>query len=156
MGCGKTTIGSDLSQYLNKPSVDLDSYIEHITNMKISDIFGQHGEGYFRQVEESSLKAVLSGESEIICTGGGIIYATSSQNLLKANKTFYLKYNFDTLYNRIKGDKTRPLATSYEELKRKYESRINKYEECASYIVDCEDKTREQIVEEIANYLTGF
>ena len=39
MGCGKTSIGKRLARIANLPFLDLDSHIENIANMTVSEIF---------------------------------------------------------------------------------------------------------------------
>ena len=153
MGCGKSTLGKLLANVLEKSYVDLDEYIEAENNSLISDIFSTYGEEYFRQLESKALKYVLDGKDEIIATGGGIISLEENISLLKRCNTFYLNYNFDTLYNRISGDSTRPLVTSYMELEKRFERRLSSYENSCKHIIECEDKTINDILIEIMNYI---
>ena len=51
MGCGKTTIGKELSKMTGMPLIDMDSIIEEQIGKKISDIFRDEGEGHFRALE---------------------------------------------------------------------------------------------------------
>ncbi len=146
MGCGKSTLGKLLSNVLNKSYVDLDEYIELENNSRICDIFSAYGEEYFRKLERKALECVLKSEKEIIATGGGIISVKENINLLKECNTFYLKYNFDTLYNRISGDSSRPLVTSYMELEQRFKERVNSYESSCKHIIECEDKTINDIL----------
>ena len=52
MGSGKSSIGSIISNKLNIDFVDVDKEIENKLNMKISKIFENNGEKYFRNIEE--------------------------------------------------------------------------------------------------------
>ena len=52
MGSGKSIIGKDLSKYLNLNFYDTDKEIELKTKKKISEIFEEKGELYFRDIEE--------------------------------------------------------------------------------------------------------
>ena len=52
MGSGKTTIAKLLSEKLNIKYIDIDFLIEEKENMKISEIFAQKGENYFRKLEQ--------------------------------------------------------------------------------------------------------
>ena len=58
MGTGKTTIGRYLSDLQNLSYVDLDEYIERNENKSIPDIFQEHGEQKFRDLEFKYLKSV--------------------------------------------------------------------------------------------------
>ena len=51
MGSGKSTIGKSLAKKLSTDFLDSDQEIENFMNMKISDIFVNHGEDKFREID---------------------------------------------------------------------------------------------------------
>lgn len=153
MGSGKTTIGRALSDKQHMAWVDLDAYIEKKANQCIRDIFQEFGEAYFRRLEQEALKELLGKKDIIISTGGGVITTPRNVAVLKEEQTIYLKYPFDTLYERIAGDSNRPLATSYEALYERFKSRLDLYEAASRVTINCQDKSINQITEEIINYL---
>ena len=55
MGAGKTVIGRLLSKKLGFKFYDLDNYIEQIEGKKVSDIFNEKNEVYFRKIENKYL-----------------------------------------------------------------------------------------------------
>ena len=145
MGSGKTTIGRTLAIQLSKTWVDLDLYIEEMLGKDIASLFAAKGETYFREQEAFYLEEVLGKEVGVLSTGGGIVVTEANRALLKAKNTFYLKYDCDTLYNRIGNDPKRPLASSYEVIKARYEERQALYETSARYIIEAEGKTVEEV-----------
>lgn len=146
MGSGKTTVGKSLASILNTSWIDLDDYIEETSGEAIKVLFEKKGEAYFRNLEAACMQKVLDGEYGIISTGGGIVVSEENREILKNQDTFYLKYDYDTLYNRIVGDEKRPLASTYEEVKARYIQRQVLYEATARYTIDCEGKDIEQVV----------
>ncbi|MBO7764442.1 MAG: dephospho-CoA kinase, partial [Bacteroidales bacterium] len=56
MGAGKSTIGKQLAQSIKCPFIDLDAYIEEKECETISEIFGEKGEGGFRELELNYLE----------------------------------------------------------------------------------------------------
>jgi len=71
-GCGKSTLGKQLSRKLNVPFVDLDTAIEQRERQAIKDIFKQKGEDYFRKIESDTLKKLSFGMPDfVMATGGG-------------------------------------------------------------------------------------
>ena len=54
MGSGKSTIGKLLSNKLNLKFYDIDKIIEYEQKMKITEIFEQKGEPFFRYLEEKT------------------------------------------------------------------------------------------------------
>lgn len=149
MGSGKTTVGEAVAKLLNEPWTDLDTYIVTQTGKSISQIFSDHGEAYFRSLEVQYLEKVLEKEEGVISTGGGIITTPANIERLHKEATVYLAYPFDTLYYRIAGDTTRPLATSYDSLKERFNSRLDLYEKACQVKIDCEGKSINCIAEEI-------
>ena len=153
MGSGKTTIGRVLSDALNKDWIDLDNYIEMQTKKRISDIFAEKGESYFRSLEQMYLKQLIDEGTGIISTGGGVITTPENISLLQKTCSIYLEYPFEILYERIAGDRNRPLATSYEALYERFNKRLDLYEKAGKVKIDCKNKGINQITQEIINYL---
>ena len=58
MGCGKSSVGSELSKLLCCPFMDLDSVIEEKAGRSIPEIFATDGETAFRRMESETLKAI--------------------------------------------------------------------------------------------------
>ena len=154
MGSGKTTVGAALAKQLEVPWLDLDTYIVEQTNKSVSQIFSESGESYFRKLETLYLKKALDEKEGVISTGGGII--TTPENIEKLQKqvTIYLAYPFDILYERIIGDPTRPLATSYESLRERFDSRLALYEKACHIQINCQEKSINYIAGEIISKIS--
>uniref|UniRef100_A0A7C3MHV6 Shikimate kinase n=1 Tax=Dictyoglomus thermophilum TaxID=14 RepID=A0A7C3MHV6_DICTH len=162
MGSGKTTVGLFLSKELSYPFIDLDCYIEEKEGEKITKIFSDKGEDYFRERESFYLNKVIEDyEKVIISTGGGIILKEENRKLLK-EKSFviYLYSNFDTLINRLQKEEEfekRPiLKRDIKEVKEIYEMRQKYYRETAHLILDTEGKNPNLIVKEIVKGLQAY
>ena len=153
MGSGKTTIGRALRDALGRDWVDLDHYIEMQTQKRISDIFAEKGESYFRSLEQKYLKQLIDKGTGIISTGGGVITMPENIALLQKTHSVYLEYPFEILYERIAGDRNRPLATSYEALYKRFNERLDLYEKARKVKIDCKGKDISQIIQEIINNL---
>lgn len=119
MGSGKTTVGRKLNRNLNIDFIDLDEFIEQKEGLKISDIFNQKGEIYFRKQESIWFNHLLNeNKSLIISLGGGTpCYANNHLRLQDDNVlSFYLKASIDTLVNRLKQESDRPLLENIDDL----------------------------------------
>ena len=91
MGSGKSTIGLLLSRRLNIKFIDVDHKIENEVGMKISDIFINKGEKYFRNLEEKiTLKLLNSSNNVIALGGGGFINYRIRKERLKNHLSFWL------------------------------------------------------------------
>ena len=51
MGCGKTTFGKWIEQNRTRKFIDTDDFIVEHQKCSINDIFAEHGEEYFRNLE---------------------------------------------------------------------------------------------------------
>ena len=113
MGSGKTTVGKLLAKDLEFEFIDLDDYIEDNLNEKISTIFQEKGEIYFRRKESELLKEVLNDTGNlVIAVGGGTpCYGTNMDLILKETAfVFYLKLSIASLIERLHNEKEhRPL-----------------------------------------------
>ena len=146
MGAGKTTI----AELLDPCYKDLDALIVEKIGQPIADFFAEKGEAAFREIEQEVLKESL-GKVPVIATGGGIIEFPDNLSLLKNTTSVYLAADFDTLYERIKEDKGRPVAQRPKaELKVLFDKRAELYEEVASLKIDVSKKSPDEIVEEIS------
>lgn len=84
MGAGKTTIAKELATRVSCQSTDLDDVIAKIAGMSIPDIFEQHGEAHFRDMEHSCLALMLATRAEILnnCTLDAAETSPQAQSLL--------------------------------------------------------------------------
>ena len=146
MGCGKTTIGKELSKMTGMPLIDMDSIIEEQIGKKISDIFRDEGEGHFRALETALLRyieddTITSGKgSVIISTGGGVVLKAINREILQ-RMGFVVWFNVDvpTLLERTSRSQNRPLLQSPDRLNiltRLHRERTPLYAEAAHLRLD--------------------
>lgn len=111
MGAGKTSVGRKLSGKLRMDFYDLDSEVERAEGLSVSEIFQAEGEESFRQ-KETEMLAVLSQKTPpaVISTGGGAVLRQQNREIMEASgEVFYLRADIDTLWNRVRSKKGRPL-----------------------------------------------
>ncbi len=156
MGCGKSTVGKQLSRSLGWLFLDTDEEIEAREQTTISEIFKTRGEACFREMETAYLKELLEKkgkENHVIAVGGGLPLKEENQELLqKLGEVIYLKASDETIYERLKGDKKRPLLQTQnprEKIREMMEQRKEKYQNCAKREIVVDEKTIAEIVEEI-------
>ena len=110
MGSGKSIIGKELSTYYGIKLYDSDNEIEKKVGQKISDIFKNKGEIYFRAIEEKVCLDLLEKENCIISLGGGGITSIKTRNKIEKNSfSIYLKVDVDILVKRLSNSIKRPL-----------------------------------------------
>ena len=163
MGSGKSTLGIKLSYRLRRVVEDTDKLIEKKTGKKISDIFAEEGEGYFRNLETDVLRSLCETSDnvkyspKIFSVGGGTPVREENRQLLKQLGTVvYLRIRPETVYKRLKRDTTRPLLQGdnpEEKIRILLEARKEAYESCADLIIDVDDMDMVTILDIIEEYL---
>ncbi|MFL5626395.1 MAG: 3-dehydroquinate synthase [Ktedonobacteraceae bacterium] len=103
-GSGKSTIGHMLAARLGKPLIDIDALIEKECGERISTIFAQHGEDYFRDCESRLFAQVAqAGQSAVVAAGGGIVVRPENRALLRTSGlSIYLALDPETALVRLK------------------------------------------------------
>lgn len=111
MGCGKSTLGRNLSAATGYRFIDLDKYIEGRYRHTIREIFDQYGEDGFRQIERNMLHEVADFEDVIVACGGGTPCFFDNMDYMNAHgTTVYLDTSLDKLHSRLmRGRHKRPL-----------------------------------------------
>jgi len=59
MGAGKSTIGLQLAERLDRRFVDLDAEIERHAGLSIDRLFAKRGEAHFRKLETEEISRLL-------------------------------------------------------------------------------------------------
>ena len=151
MGSGKSSIGLIVSKKLNIEFIDVDHEIEKKLNMKISKIFENDGEKYFRKIEEEMTLKILKNKKTVISLGGGgFLNNKIEKEILDKHISIWLNWDSKTLVNRIKKSKKRPVAfkSSKNELLQLIKGRNLIYSN-ALYKIDCENLSKNEIVNNI-------
>ncbi len=153
MGSGKSSIGKILSKKLKLTFIDIDKKIEEFENLKISEIFNQHGEYYFRKIEEKISLKFLSSENSVISLGGGGFINASIRKMCEKNcLSFWLNWKNETIIKRIYKSKKRPLVMKLN--KNQITSLIKerlKYYNLSDHKVDCDKLDKLEIINKILN-----
>ena len=155
MGCGKTTVGESIAEATRYTFADTDEMIVAQQGRSISDIFAQDGEPAFRDMETALLVKMLTEKNDtcVISTGGGMPVQKENRNLLRQLGTVvYLRAKPETVYERIKGDTTRPLLqceNPMERIREMIKSRNPAYEEAAELVIDVDDLTQREVAEQM-------
>ena len=159
MGSGKSIIGKELSKYLNLKFYDTDKEIELKTKKKISTIFDEDGESYFRDIEENICIELLDKKNCIISLGGGSIINKKIRKKIKLNSySIYLQVKLNNLLMRLESSKKRPLLNNKQDkldiLKKLYEDR-KKFYKNADFIIS-NNKDKFQVIEKITSKLNSY
>ena len=153
MGSGKSLIGRLVSKKLKLQFFDIDNIIENETGMKIFEIFEKKGEEFFREIEKNISLKILKKNKSVISLGGGAFQNNEiRKEVLNGNISIWLKWNYQTLLKRIIDKPHRPLAYNIEkkELIELMKKRSKFYKK-ALYKINCENLTKNKIINRILN-----
>ena len=161
MGSGKSSVGKTLSKEMNYPFLDLDKVIEEECDIKIGEIFKQHGEIYFRKLERKTLKNILETKDDIILsTGGGTpIFYDNMDLILQKSISFYLHATPLTLAERLEKEKeNRPLIAHLDkadlpEFIAKHLFERNPFYQKSKFTIKTDNLTPQEITDEIINLI---
>ena len=160
MGVGKSTIGRRLANALGRPFVDADHAIEDAAQHKISEIFEQFGEDYFRDGERRVIARLIEEHDGVIATGGGAFVNDDTRALiLEKAIAVWIDCDIDTLVERTARKNTRPLLKTgdpREILSNLYENRKGFYSQAQIHVMSDagpHDYTVTKILEALDSWL---
>ena len=157
-GSGKSTVGVALSAHLQWPFVDTDALIELKESKKITDLFVENGEEYFRSVEFSVLQEVLQEESAVISLGGGAPISESAQDVLQSSDSMivFLDVSLSTAAPRVGFNRDRPLllGNPRAQWQALSDQRRPIYEKLATQSIKVDDMSVDEIIAIIESSLS--
>ena len=158
MGAGKTTIGRQLARELKMPFYDSDRVIEQHTGANIPLIFDLEGEEGFRKREQTTIDELTRMQNIVLATGGGaVLREENRKHLTERGTTIYLYTDLDSLLERTRKDKNRPLLHGEESpeiiLQRLMNERDPLYRQMADHIIDTGNSSIRAVIKAIIDCL---
>jgi len=152
-GAGKSTIGHSLAKKIKVKFADTDALIEARLDKKISDIFVDLGEPFFRAEELIVLAQVLQSDYGVISLGGGAPISAEAQELIRSSgaTVIFLDISLGKAAARVGFNRDRPLLlgnprAQWNEL---MNSRRPIYESLATAVVPVDDRSVNEICADI-------
>ncbi len=135
---GKSTIGKLLAQKINYEYYDADKYLERKEKRKISNIFAENGESYFRDLETKYLKKLSYKNKLIISTGGGAVKRDENMEALKKKGIIvFLSRKVEDIAK--ENHENRPLLKDISNIEKLYSERIALYKKYADITIENND-----------------
>ena len=155
MAVGKSTLGKIVAKKQDLIFIDTDLNIEKKCAMKISEIFKNKGEKFFRILEEREVLESLKKSKCVIALGGGaFMKKTVRDRILKDSVSIWLDVNLKTLNKRVNWNKKRPLINKEDsqiKINQLYAERKNIYK-MANYRINCNNLSKEDIANKIITF----
>ncbi len=156
-GSGKTTIGRKLASQLWKTFVDTDDEVcKRFDNSTIAQIWDEHGERAFRDMEIQVTRELCDRDDLVIGLGGGTVLEAAARAAVEAAQAIriYLKCEPKELHQRISGDQQtaaqRPNLTALgggvAEIEAVLDEREPVYEAVADHVFDVTHVTADEAV----------
>jgi len=156
-GSGKTTVGRILARKLDRELVEMDELIAKRAGLNIAEIVEKYGWEKFRDIEEEITDEVAEQDNIVNAAGGGVVTREKNiQELKKNGISVWLKAGVNTLLERLGEDSQRPLLvgkTQREDMEITLNERKPLYQKAADLAVDTENKTPEEVAEDIIKSL---
>ena len=151
-GAGKTTTARALAELLGTTSRDTDADVEAAAGSSISDLFVDHGEEHFRELERTAVAAALDEHDGVLSVGGGAVLDPVTRERLTGATVVFLDVGIKDAASRIGLNRDRPMLLGNPRAQwiRLMEARRAVYEELATVTVLTDGKSPEQVAAEIA------
>lgn len=149
-GSGKSTCGVLCAKALLKNFFDTDLLLQGLEQELLQNIITEKGNDYFLDAEENAILS-LNLKATVIATGGSVIYSDKAMEHLRSmGKVVYLHLQYETMVDRIDNITTRGVVLKKgTSLRDMYNERLPLYEKYADVVIECDNNTVEQTVEQI-------
>ena len=157
-GAGKSSVGKALGQRLTSSFADTDVLIEKESGLRVSEIFLDKGEAFFRELEREIVLRELTNFDGVLALGGGAIMNSDVEQALRQSPDpiCFLDVSLSSAAPRIGFTRDRPLLVGNPRAKWQELMNIRRpiYESLATLTVSTDSGTPSHIAQEIAEILS--
>ena len=157
-GAGKSSVGKALGQRLSTNFADTDLLIEKESGLRVSEIFLDKGEPFFRELEREIVLRELADFDGVLALGGGAIMNSDVAQALRqsSDPICFLDVSLSSASPRIGFNRDRPLLLGNPRAKWQELMNIRRpiYESLATLTISTDSGTPSQIAQEIADILS--
>jgi shikimate kinase len=155
MGSGKSSVGRRLATRTSHRFVDTDELVATRAGRSITQIFAEHGETHFRDLETAALLECVGRTGIVLATGGGIILREENRETLhRIGPVVWLDADPDALFERVSRNKKRPLLQT-EDPRASFDtllaSRREIYAATADFRVDSTGESHDDVAQAVLN-----
>jgi shikimate kinase len=154
---GKTSVGAELAQILERPFVDLDQVLVAEAGRSVAEIVAQGGWEEFRRLEKELVARYRHSRGQVLATGGGVVLDPENVETLRENGCIiWLTADPAAIQARLDADRPqdafRPSLTggdTVNEVLEVLKFREPLYRAAAQVIIDTTNESIPQVVQEI-------
>lgn len=155
MGTGKSSTGHVLADLLRFEFLDTDTLIEAKVGKSIPEIFAQHGEPAFRDLERQVAQWLPSKDKVVIATGGGFAVDPTNMEALKSHALVVCLWaSPEAIYERVRHQSHRPLLKDPDPLSkiRKLLAERETAYRSADVLVNTEQRSTREVAQQILHH----
>jgi shikimate kinase len=154
---GKTTVGTGVAELLGVGFRDTDADVETVSGVTVADLFVQHGEPHFRELEEQAVARALATHEGVLALGGGAVTSAVTRELLVAHArgggtVVWLDVDLHSAAKRVGLSRDRPIlgVNPRAMLRTMLEQRAPLYGEVATATVTTAGREPGDVIAEVA------
>ncbi|SDF81849.1 shikimate kinase [Blastococcus aurantiacus] len=159
---GKTTVGTAVAAALGVAFRDTDRDVEDATGSSVADLFVEHGEPHFRDLERAAVALALAEHDGVLALGGGAVMHADTRQLLVAHGggggvVVWLDVDLPSAAKRVGLSRDRPLLAVNPRamLRTMLEDRAPLYREVATATVPTSNRTTDEVVADVLALILG-
>lgn len=152
-GAGKSTVGRRLARRWGVSFRDSDQMVEAEAGKSVADIFVDEGEASFRARERDVIAQALDDPDGVLALGGGAVLDESTRARLEQAPCVWLRVGVGEAAKRVGLNTNRPLLLGNVRgtLMALLDERTPLYEHVATWTVDTDGRTVDEVVEDVAS-----
>jgi shikimate kinase len=129
---------------------DTDLDIEASQGTSVQDIFVDHGEAHFRELEEQAVATALAEHDGVLALGGGAVLSATTRARLAGHRVLFLDVGLAAAVSRVGMNGNRPLLLGNvrSQLKGLMDRRRPLYDEVARFTIVTDALTASAVADE--------
>ena len=148
-GAGKSTVGRQLAERLGVGFRDTDDDVVATTGSSVADLFVEHGEEHFRELEREAVRTALESHEGVLALGGGAVLDPGTRALLAGHFVVHLDVTLTDAAARVGLNRDRPLLVGNvrAQLKALLDQRRPYYAEVAVVSISTDGRSADEVTD---------